>query len=406
MSVSVRPTRHEVLLGNRPILDEAPTRAHQDMVPAGTQGRLVRAGEAVHQLLTEDVVTLTDWSLKHTPLQHPTTSAIYFDAAGTPDGAVVYVNQAKDRLLKAKDGEVEVLAEQPGITSAVTPTEDGGFLFGTGDGKIHAVHADGTREEHLQMPWRVAPERVAAGQDGTTFVSVHRGLAAFDPAGQKLWGKQVPTTRGGHTYPLLLTQDGQRLIHTGLDHAAVAFDAKTGDEVWTVKLDPKEGDCFNEGTLDRDGNLYTVSGQGVLFKISPEGKVLWKRDGGGPGPSSVVTNARVEIDTDGNVCVNPNTERFQVFTAEGVPLLDLKGKERMEGASYLFDFTLSPDGHKALLLTRRMEENGYRLLEVGLPGPAAPLLAGLPEAPAEPTATIQAGPREVTIGDIQLPVRL
>lgn len=395
----------DLLLGNRPLLTQAPTRVHQDMVPAGTQGKLVRAGEAVHQLLTEDVVTLQDWRLQHTPLQHPSTSAIYYEAAGTPDGAIVYVNQAKDRLLKAKDGEVKVLAEQPGITSAVTLTDDGSLLFGTGDGKIHAVKPDGTRADHLQMPWRVAPERVLTGRDGTTFVGVFQGLAAFDAKGQKLWGKNLATTRAGHSHPLLLAADEKRLIHTGLDHAVTAFDAQTGAEAWTVKLDPKDGDCFNEGTLDAEGNLYTVSGNGLLHKISPEGKVLWKRDSGGPGLNSVITNARVEIDADGNVCVNPNTERFQVYSPQGVPLLDLAGKEHLEGAKYLFDFTLSRDGHKALLMTRRLEENGYRLVEVDLPGPAAPLLASLPPAPVEPGRTITADQKRVTIGGIELPVK-
>lgn len=71
----------------------------------------------------------------------------------------------------------------------------------------------------------------------------------------------------------------------------------------------------------------------------------------------------------------------------------------------LFDFTLSPDGHKALLMTRRLEENGYRLVEVDLPGPAAPLLANLPPAPVEPGRTITADQKWVTIGGIELPVR-
>ncbi len=410
--MNIRPTRQEVLLGNRPVLEAPPSTEVECTVPWGFQDGFVPAGDRVSLVGGADLVSLDPATseVTHAPFDR-SGMATDLGALGTPDGGVVFVSNDRRQVLKAREGRIDTVAEAGcTITSPVTLTQEGAFIYGTGDGRIHSTDSDRLLGDLSRFRWASSPDRVAIGPDGTTFVGTFRGLAAFGPDGHKaIWGKEVPTARGGQLHPLLVTPGGDRVIHTGLEGAVVAFDARTGDEAWRVTLPREEGDCFNPGTLDAQGNLYTVSGREGLFKISPDGKVLWKREAGDADPQEVALERKVAIDADGNVCVSANREAFTVYSPDGVLLMDLRGDGGLPGAGYLCDFTVSPDGHHALLKTQAAGADTYTILEVGLPGPAGPLLASLPETsqkPEEPALVIQQQAGQVDIGGVRLPVRI
>ncbi len=419
MSPSLPPlTRQRVLLENRPLLTEAPSkRLFDQQFPTGVKTGMFCAGNTVQQVFTEDIVTLdaSTGRQAETSLTMPVTGGNYHKSSADPDGNVYFVNMEQTKVMKGREGKVEVLAEvgtqnKGYITSDATWAPDGRVLFGTADSKVMAVLPDGTRQEILTMPpgpggWGSFqfPYRVLPGPEGTLYIGTQEGVACFAPDGSPEWTARNHAVRGGAS-SFLLSGDGSRLVHTGGEGRMVCVDTATGREAWVLQIPAEDGDFLSQGALDGQGNLYVVSGQGTVIKVSPEGRISWKRQMG-TGQQADSLGARVALDADGNVCVTPNAERFQVYSPDGVNLLDLQGPERLEGASEVSDFTLNGDRHKAMLLVRRSAEAGYRVLEIGLPGPASALLAALPDETQQAPGTIAAGEQEVRIGDVTLPRR-
>ncbi|MEW6277461.1 MAG: hypothetical protein AB1758_02480 [Candidatus Eremiobacterota bacterium] len=388
---SPMPASHvKALLGNEPLLTQPPyARGLKRAIAGSLQSPLLVDGEKLFQAGTDQIyeVDTVTWQDRETPLSpHPEDTVLYNPQTVDPEGRLLYVNQGKHRILAFRDGHASPLVERPddqaSITSDLTVTPAGTLYYGTGNAEVHR-RLPGGSEEILKMPckrsgvgWAFAqPETILPARNGWTFVGTYDGVVGFDTEDKPRWVTPFQVTRACFRQKLLETPDGSKIVYSGADRTLQTLDATTGKTVREYKL-VEDGDSFNTPALDGEGNIYTVSSGGTLFKFSPDLEVLWKRPVG-TGLGSAVTGAKVEFDAHGNVCVNPNTEHFHVYSPDGVLLMQLNGPEVFDGGRYAFDFTLSEDGTRAYIMSTNTTEGKYHnyLVEVGLPGSAEEVLS-------------------------------
>ncbi len=302
--------------------------------------------------------------------------------------------------------------EGPSVT-ALGVDPNGTLLYGTSDAKIHRIANDGNQPDPLLLPYRKigflfafsAATSITPGPAGGILVRTREGPVAFDNEGQVLWSSPQPCLRGGANFPVLASPDGSLVYDTG-GRSVVALEADTGEVAWEYPIRLEEGDCFNAGLVDEDGNLYTVTGEGVVLKFSPEGEVLWRRQGPPrKKTSSPQVEGRLEFDAWGNVCVNPSTRSFQVYDPDGVALLKLETEDPFGGSPYIFDFAVSEDGEKAFIFTVGQFEGQRRntLVELALPGSSDELRQELTNQEPE-TIQLRLKEEHLVIDGISLPI--
>ena len=90
-----------------------------------------------------------------------------------------------------------------------------------------------------------------------------------------------------------MPRDQLSLVYIGIKHHVLAFDWKTGVEVWSAELMPKykSSATFVNVVRDRDGLFATCAGE--LFSLDPRtGTLLWQEPlkGLGTGLVSVATD--------------------------------------------------------------------------------------------------------------------
>lgn len=95
-----------------------------------------------------------------------------------------------------------------------------------------------------------------------------------------LW--RVPAGSG---YSGLSVVDGRifTLLGRGGDELVAAWDAASGEELWTVRIDSERSDQFGDGPRSTptivDGTLYAVGARGQFVALRPEtGEKLWGQD--------------------------------------------------------------------------------------------------------------------------------
>jgi outer membrane protein assembly factor BamB len=137
----------------------------------------------------------------------------------------------------------------------------------------------------------------AVGSDGTIYLANHQGVlfALRDPhtgpggGSQRqtlelAWRCHPPESSSWHATPAL-SPDGTVYLgfsrpgtRADIEGTLYALRAPTGtgveaEVVWAVNLGP--GRQTSSPTIGPDGTIYTISGTGWLFAISPEGEVRW-----------------------------------------------------------------------------------------------------------------------------------
>ena len=119
-----------------------------------------------------------------------------------------------------------------------------------------------------------------------TGASTETGLPEqWSPAGENLaWrvpigGRSAPVVFGDHLY--LQTSSGAGAT---LQERLICFNADTGQQLWEHRYNlftsdvPAHRIAWSSPVVDpATGNIFAISGGGLLMSVSPEGKLLWER---------------------------------------------------------------------------------------------------------------------------------
>jgi outer membrane protein assembly factor BamB len=170
-----------------------------------------------------------------------------------------------------------------------------------------------------QKPARVPPSggnasylSPAIGDDGVIYAGQLNALnlVAVDPSGAELWAR--PDLGGAPAVGF--NNDVYVVPETGILHALNAADGSTR---WTYATG--KTDYYNsEGvTIDRLGNLYVCSDQGVLTSLTPDGQFRWSYDFAPADNGFIGTSAPVIDDNGVLYVVGGNTGK--VFALQLAP---------------------------------------------------------------------------------------
>jgi outer membrane protein assembly factor BamB len=163
---------------------------------------------------------------------------------------------------------------------------DGTLYAGNTGGGLYAISTAG--RELWNLPTGNAVWSASAIDDqGRLFVgSVDAQLYGIDPDGAKLWSR---FTVGFNTASAAIGGDGT--VYMGsFDGYLYALDPATGETRWRLKT----GDhIYSSAALEEGGKgvtqaIYTASADGSIYKISPDGDLVWRYDTGDPIRSSPV----------------------------------------------------------------------------------------------------------------------
>jgi len=158
-----------------------------------------------------------------------------------------------------------------GYTSPSLASDGTIYVATIGDsGFIYAIHPDGT------LKWRFTTERGlgaqgtgAVGSDGTYFIlSNDKYFYALAANGGVKWKKKFSVASG--VLRPAVSASGEVIVpaQTGI----IAFDESSGDTVWFHATTATAGWGI---TLDREGNIYTGTENGLL-SLSPQGEHRWE----------------------------------------------------------------------------------------------------------------------------------
>ncbi len=212
--------------------------------------------------------------------------------AGTEDGRM-YIRDAEtgdsagDQFpLRFTSGQAEISVETPTVA-------DGTLYFGTGDGKVHAYDAsNGAVQWTFELEGgstEVADAPAVA--DGTVYfatsgLNTQRIYAVNADAGSVEWQYTLGDTGsspGGATQ--VTVNDGQAYVGAeDLDSNApnrgedvYAFDAETGDVVWTKSLDGEYVGSGKTGVAAAGQGVFVAAQPGTVYALDADsGETVWE----------------------------------------------------------------------------------------------------------------------------------
>jgi outer membrane protein assembly factor BamB len=252
---------------------------------------------------------------------------------------------------------------------------DGTIYFGTSDGRLNAVHSNGTpywsyltRGAVIASPALARDETVYVGSlDGWLYaVQADAGSAS----GKLLWS--VPTGAAIYSSPAVGV-DGT--IYVGsLDHMLYAV-RPNGTTNWTF---PTGGAINSSPAVGVDGTIYVGSVDGKVYAISPNGTKKWEFRTGGEVDSSpaIGTDGAIYVGSlDSKVyAINPDGKTNWVFSADAPAPIYSSPAVGPDGTIYVAArngriYALRPgDGKKLWHAQATQNEIGYSSLALAADG--------------------------------------
>lgn len=279
--------------------------------------------------------------------------------AGT-QGRVLALDRASGRVLWDQQvfELVPLRKESKNSYATPTPVTDGRHVFAVfGDGSMaaldfaggvvwtnrevqfysrHGLGASPTLHEGLLiMPFDGSNRMPQAGQWPQVSDEERLGwqipwdkafVAALDAAtGRRVWTGRRGRSRIAHVTPNVLVEDGRALVISPAGDAIQAFDAKTGELVWTVY---SQGEGVTPGFVLADGIIITASGfeKTTLRAVKSGGKgdvtathIAWEQRKGTPNqPSLLFVKPHLYTVTDGGVVHCFDAATGEVIYAERI----------------------------------------------------------------------------------------
>ncbi|MBI5526989.1 MAG: PQQ-like beta-propeller repeat protein [Deltaproteobacteria bacterium] len=153
------------------------------------------------------------------------------------------------------------------IESSAAIASDGTIYFGSADGNIYALGADGSRKWSYPTGGAVNSSP-AIGADGTVYVgSNDKKLYAIAPDGSLKW--VVETGGAVHSSPAI---DSDGTICFGSADRKVYSVSAEGTVMWTFET---EGEVLSSPAIDIDGIVYIGSNDAKLYALAKDGTLKW-----------------------------------------------------------------------------------------------------------------------------------
>jgi outer membrane protein assembly factor BamB len=216
---------------------------------------------------------------------------IYF---GTYDGALFALRANGTRKWVFKAGRE--------IRSSPAVSTNGAIYFGCRNRKCYCLDPGGKKNWEFNTGGWV-DSSPALGSDGTVyFGSWDRSLYAVNSEGTKKWA--FPT--GGPIVSSPAIDVEGRIYFGSHDGKFYALD-RGGTKLWEYATG---GPILSSPAIDKDGTLYITSVEGALYGLNPGGALKWRLKTGGITESSPV------VGRDGSIYVGVNHKLWAV-SAEG-----------------------------------------------------------------------------------------
>lgn len=239
------------------------------------------------------------------------------------------------------------------VTSSPAIGADGTIYFGSDDGNLYAVNANGTQKWAFRTDAGVESSPAIAA-DGTIYVGSGDGnLYAVSPGGTQKW-KSVGSFQSDSSPAI--GADGTIYVGCGVSLCAVNAN---GSQKWAFATD-FHGTVASSPAIGADGTIYFGSGytefgsSGYLYAVNPDGSQKWSLHTGYIGVSSPTIGADGTIYagvadilyalTDGGQ--GTVTEKWAFTTTNGqvasTPAIGADGTIYI-GSGYNF-YAINPDG--------------------------------------------------------------
>jgi len=195
---------------------------------------------------------------------------------------VVYCSDG-DQALVALDPETgealwstSILLVRDWVDSSPAISEGGMIYFGSWDGKLYEVDADGKSSGWVGATNNVVVSSPCIGEDGTVYIGSEDGYVyAFTPGIAA--PKWMFETQGSINGSPVIGVDGSVLVGSG-DGFLYCLNAQNGSANWSFPV----GDVvFSTPAVDSAGNVYFGCGDQYLYALDVNGNFLWELYTGG-----------------------------------------------------------------------------------------------------------------------------
>jgi outer membrane protein assembly factor BamB len=158
------------------------------------------------------------------------------------------------------------------ITSSPAVGNDGTIYFGSIDGFVYAVNADGALKWRSPTSNDIDLATPAIGEDGTVYIgSTDGGLYAFNGAtGARKW--RYGATSSLYASPAIGADGTIYFRDDGTLHALTSG-ATSATRKWSF---PLSGGTYSPPAVGSDGTIYVGATGGAFYAVNPDGTQKWK----------------------------------------------------------------------------------------------------------------------------------
>jgi len=270
----------------------------------------------------------------------------------SPDGNVVW---SKDSLMQNNYAGISLNSDETKIyVVAYQPRLSD---------KLYCLDSSGN---HL---WSIDSARVskpAVGKDGTVYIFGNGGLTAVSPDGIVKWSNTAVT---GSYNQNIISLDRDDNIYTVSGSANVVKVGKTGNVIWQYGVSND-----NKGiVIDGFGNIYfNVYTENKLYCLNQSGQLKWTKQNMNNYTTPVITSKNRIVVSSGAYIISYDTSGTELWRTQALSDLSSPETVLLDDADNVY-YLGNPFGIKAASVSpagvKRWETNSFNLVSI-LPPPA------------------------------------